>query len=366
MSNYKIKETHPVVIFANGHVRIGDEPGFMSLVEDEGGAFKTLLPLIDGHHTIAEMAGIMQTTHPDLDEIEIAGAIAQLDENLHLELVRPEFDLAMLSRNSANLRYFGNFLHADRSPAELQDKFSRMSVALVGLGGLGSTLLMQLVGLGFERFFAIEPDVVEEKNLNRQLLYSYSDVGTPKLDAAAKNICKLNPRVTLTGAHDLVSSQNQLNMLLPSGIDVVFCAADTPPLLIQSWCNQVALMRGVPFFCGGVGVTQGSFFSCIPSATPCIDCTYKELESLTPDDAEVAEAYRAMTFVNAAVTPTIGLIASLMTNEWIKLLLALESPLIGKKVDVDFLDVSITPLELPEINCKCSENLQIRRGEYVV
>jgi tRNA A37 threonylcarbamoyladenosine dehydratase len=57
-------------------------------------------------------------------------------------------------------------------------------VAVFGLGGVGGTAFEALVRSGVGHLCAIDRDVVDESNLNRQLLYLESDVAQKKAGAA--------------------------------------------------------------------------------------------------------------------------------------------------------------------------------------
>ena len=53
----------------------------------------------------------------------------------------------------------------------------------VGLGGLGGQLLEQLGRAGVGQFVAVEPDVFDQTNLNRQLLSNEANLGKEKVNA---------------------------------------------------------------------------------------------------------------------------------------------------------------------------------------
>lgn len=57
-------------------------------------------------------------------------------------------------------------------------------VAVFGLGGVGGTLFEALVRSGVGHIFAVDRDVVDESNLNRQILYTRADIGSKKAGAA--------------------------------------------------------------------------------------------------------------------------------------------------------------------------------------
>lgn len=57
-------------------------------------------------------------------------------------------------------------------------------VAVFGLGGVGGTAFEALLRSGVGHLYAVDRDVVDESNLNRQILYVQSDVGQKKAGAA--------------------------------------------------------------------------------------------------------------------------------------------------------------------------------------
>lgn len=72
-------------------------------------------------------------------------------------------------------------------------------VAIVGLGGGGSHIAQQLGHLGIGEFLLIDPDFVEETNLNRLVGATQEDVGksASKTSVAARVIAGVNPRVRI-------------------------------------------------------------------------------------------------------------------------------------------------------------------------
>lgn len=72
-------------------------------------------------------------------------------------------------------------------------EISKKVIAVVGLGGVGGTALEALARTGFEHFIIIDGDKVALSNLNRQILYTFNDVGVDKVDAAERRILSINP-----------------------------------------------------------------------------------------------------------------------------------------------------------------------------
>lgn len=89
-----------------------------------------------------------------------------------------------------------------RSKQLLGEKtFSKLENArflLVGVGGVGSTLLASLVRSGAKHFFIIDGDKIEASNLNRQALYDLKDIGEYKVKVAKDKLIKINPSLEIT------------------------------------------------------------------------------------------------------------------------------------------------------------------------
>lgn len=83
--------------------------------------------------------------------------------------------------------------HADLFGPEGQHKLGETAVAIVGLGGLGSFLALELAYLGVKRLVLVDSDHVEVTNLNRLIGCGPDDVGRPKVDVYAEQIRRVAP-----------------------------------------------------------------------------------------------------------------------------------------------------------------------------
>lgn len=71
---------------------------------------------------------------------------------------------------------------------EGQRDIGQVRVAIVGLGGTGSIVAQELVHLGVRDFILIDPDTIDETNLNRVANARRSDLGSPKVEVAGRYI----------------------------------------------------------------------------------------------------------------------------------------------------------------------------------
>lgn len=83
-------------------------------------------------------------------------------------------------KNVRALNFFNNISPLP-SRYSIQDKFKNYTIAIIGLGTLGTSLLQYLIQLGIKNFVLIDGDKVEKKNISHQRFYSLVDIGKAKV-----------------------------------------------------------------------------------------------------------------------------------------------------------------------------------------
>ena len=111
----------------------------------------------------------------------------------------------------------------ERHGKALQDKLERATVAICGLGGLGSNIAISLARAGIGELILIDFDQVDITNLHRQQ-YKASQIGRYKTDALAENLREIAPYVKLTTHTQKISEENYAELL--SQADVICEAFD--------------------------------------------------------------------------------------------------------------------------------------------
>jgi len=97
--------------------------------------------------------------------------------------------------------------------------------AIIGCGGLGGHLLELLARVGVGHLVAVDGDVFDETNLNRQLLSEVPLLGTNKAEAAKQRLERINPDVSVTVIPEFLTAENAASIL--KGCDVVLDALDS-------------------------------------------------------------------------------------------------------------------------------------------
>ena len=97
-------------------------------------------------------------------------------------------------------------------------------VLVVGCGGLGGHIIDQLCRIGVGIIRAVDGDVFEPTNLNRQLLSDVPHLGISKVKAAADHVVRVNPDVSVEAVEEFLTGTNAAALL--AGCDVVMDALD--------------------------------------------------------------------------------------------------------------------------------------------
>ena len=121
----------------------------------------------------------------------------------------------------------------------LHKRFSSATVAVCGLGGLGSNIAIALARVGIGKLLLIDFDRVDIINLHRQQ-YKANQIGLYKADALAKNLLEIAPYTEITAVTAKITEENFADLL--KGADVVceaFDNAEAKAMLVNGVLEQL-------------------------------------------------------------------------------------------------------------------------------
>ncbi|MDO4486995.1 MAG: thiamine biosynthesis protein ThiF [Bacillota bacterium] len=110
-----------------------------------------------------------------------------------------------------------------RNGRQLQETLEASTVAICGLGGLGSNIAVSLARAGVGKLILIDFDKVDVSNLNRQQ-YKASQTGIYKPDALEANIKEIAPYIRVS-AHTVKLTEDNMDELLENA-DIICEAFD--------------------------------------------------------------------------------------------------------------------------------------------
>lgn len=112
------------------------------------------------------------------------------------------------------------------------DRLKRSSVAVFGVGGVGSYAVEALARCGIGRLDLIDNDRVAVSNINRQLIATFDTVGRNKVDAAKERIASISPQCDVRAVCAFYAPDNADSFDLTQ-YDFVVDAVDFVPAKIE-------------------------------------------------------------------------------------------------------------------------------------
>ena len=126
-----------------------------------------------------------------------------------------------------------------RHGEELHKRFSSATVAVCGLGGLGSNITTALARSGIGKLLLIDFDCVDVTNLHRQQ-YKASQIGRYKAEALAENLLEIAPYTEIHTVTVKITEENFAELLKEADIVCeAFDHAESKAMLVNGVLEQL-------------------------------------------------------------------------------------------------------------------------------
>jgi bacteriocin biosynthesis cyclodehydratase domain-containing protein len=264
-------------------------------------------------------------------------------------------------RFDRQLRYFGDLTRQGGVTASAcQARLRAARVAVLGVGGLGGRVALELACCGVGELWLIDGDRVEQSNLNRQIQYVEADIGRLKVEATAERIRAFNSAVAVRSTAERIEGPAQLAELI-AGADLVVDAADWPAHEIERWCNSACFEAGIPYIAmshyppvGRVGPLY------VPGQTGCYACQEIASRREYPLYDLASEQRRGQSSPAATFGPACGLVGGWVAAEVVHFLTRLITPsMLGAGYLFDLRTVEVERFEVvPQPECPVCSHLQ--------
>ncbi|KAG5230326.1 thiF family protein [Salix suchowensis] len=252
------------------------------------------------------------------------------------------------------------------------ERIRELSVAIVGIGGVGSVAAEMLTRCGIGRLLLYDYDTVELANMNR-LFFRPEQVGMTKTDAASQTLSDINPDVvlesftmnitTVQGFETFMSSLRNKSFRPNkegSGVDLVLSCVDNyeARMAVNQACNelnQTWMESGV-----SEDAVSGHIQLLIPGETACFACAPPLVVASGVDERTL----KREGVCAASLPTTMGVVAGLLVQNTLKLLLHFGhvSPYLGYNSLKDFFPT----MEMrPNPQCSNAACLE-RQKEYLL
>ena len=135
---------------------------------------------------------------------------------------------------------------------ESQSTIGRLRVGIVGLGSVGSIVAEALARIGVSHITLIDPDIIEEHNLDRLLNATAAEIGQQKVQLAAASIAQHATADHVSTTILPISIHNTPAYEAALDCDVLFSCVDRP--IARDVLNYIAHAHLIPVIDGGIAV----------------------------------------------------------------------------------------------------------------
>ncbi len=231
-------------------------------------------------------------------------------------------DLKLTDRD---LERYSRQIMIDGIGEEGQRKLKNSTVAVFGLGGLGSPATIYLAVAGVGKLILADCDRPDLSNLNRQILHWEEDVEAQrsKVESSARKIRSINSDIEVVEENERVTGGNIGEMFGEADL-IVDCLDDFNTRLMM---NKYCVENDTPFVHAAVEGLHGQVTSIKPGKTPCLRCMFPtpppKAETFPILGATAAvlgalEAVEAVKIITRVGEPLFSrlMIADLMHQQW--------------------------------------------------
>lgn len=218
-----------------------------------------------------------------------------------------------------------------------QRRLAAGRVAVIGVGGLGSPVVLALAAAGVGELIVIDDDDVELTNLQRQVLHRVQDVGSPKIDSARRAAADLGSATVVRGIRARIDGTNADDLLADAHLVIDGSDTFATRAAVAAACER----RGIPLAWGTVQEFAGQatvFWSAPPEGVlPVV------LSDLYPPETVGEVPSCAQVGVLGALCVQVG---GALAIEAVKLLTGIGEPLLGRILLIDALSARVREVPL--------------------
>jgi molybdopterin/thiamine biosynthesis adenylyltransferase/proteasome lid subunit RPN8/RPN11 len=157
-----------------------------------------------------------------------------------------------------------------------QQQLARLRFGLVGAGGTGSHIALQLPYLGARDVLIVDSDAVDDTSGNRTVTATPADIDTPKAIVARRAVKSVAPGATVDALVADLRESRALDAL--KGVDVILGCVDNDGARLV--LNELAVAYGIPYFDLAVGIDAddgaieqaGGRLAVVLPGGPCLLC----------------------------------------------------------------------------------------------
>lgn len=340
---------------AGSSILIGTLPPIGKIIEDAPKYLGTLLNFLSDPHKEIEIIEFLKN-QGNLSNSEANLVFEDLLENR----IIGEYFYKRDERYSRHKLYF-DLIGIDE-PVAKYDTLKDKIVGLIGMGGIGSNVAMNLAGAGVGTLIFSDGDIIEQTNLTRQFLYRESDVGKYKVDVAKERLSEIDSSLILKPVNERIADANIFYKYF-SKCDFIVISADSPAA-IHDWINDAAIDLGFAYSNAGYIEKFGIIGPLVkPGETACYECYKYENPFATKANFEKQGIELNQIHQAPSYGPLNTMVASIQSNEVIRYLLGMKNKTFSTRLLIDSETYRIFEENFSrDEKCESCSILQIEKG----
>ena len=152
------------------------------------------------------------------------------------------------------------------------NKLQKKHIIIIGMGGIGCPLSQYLIASGIKKLTIIDHDKIDITNLNRQILFSFNDIGKNKAEIAKIKLSKINPNCSIHSISKKITKLN-INTYIKEPSIII---DSTDNWVSMNIINEFCVKNSIPLISSSVIGFDGQvmFFKNDKSNHLCLNCIY--------------------------------------------------------------------------------------------
>lgn len=233
--------------------------------------------------------------------------------------------------------FIDEFSSSWQETKERCDRILNSTIAVFGVGGIGSWIVNGFYQMGVGEIRIVDPDKVEESNLNRQLYYNPTDIGKYKVDVLADKLSDSN----IKPFKSFISRDSNLEEII-DGCNFLVNCADEPSIVETTRIIEVYAKRKFISYCvaGGYNLHLGMIG---PIIIPGKTASFDDFIEFQIQNDPLKNYQKIKDIENSGnLGPIAGTISNLQLMEIFKHLTGIGQVNYNKFAEVDFMNFQIS------------------------
>ena len=201
---------------------------------------------------------------------------------------------------------------------EQQEKLISSKVLVMGAGGLGSGVVMNLAALGIGQIKIIDNAIIEEENFNCQLIHKYKNIGRAKVMSAKEWIQDFNSDIKVDIEKIKINELNYFPLI--ENYDIIVDCFDNYES--KYMLNEIALRHNMVLVHGSTQGYCGQVTTIIPKKTGCLSCIMQKPEKFEEENL-------------STLSPVVSIVSGIQAHEVLKVITGSGELLLNKLLVYD-------------------------------